>query len=163
MKTFIILLVLSFCFLSCNSKEVHEGEKNKLTDHTLIPQKEYLTVPDELGQKIMSYKLIEQMSVKNYLYKNNEINEDELSQKVILYFETEPTEDQKNQLKDQSAECYWELWTPPADNHPYGFITARLPITKFEDILYLDFIKKVDTGERELQPSLLEKVNKLSK
>lgn len=163
MKTFIVVLALSFCLFSCNSKEVHEVEKNKITARTLIPQEEYLTVPDELSQKIMSYKLIEQMSVKNYLFNNNEITDEDLTQKVILYFETEPTEDQKKQLNDQSAECYWELWTPPADNHQYGFITAKLPIRNFEEIITLDFIKKIDTGERELQPNLLEKVNKLSK
>ncbi len=163
MKTFIVVIVLSFCIFSCNSKEVHEVEKNNLTAQTLIPQEEYLTVPDEFSQKIMSSKLIEQMSVKNYLFKNNEIAEEDLTQKVILYSKSEPTEEQKKQLKDQSVECSWELWTPPADNHPYGFVTAKLPINNFEEIITLDFIEKIDTGERELQPNLLEKVDKLSK
>jgi hypothetical protein len=82
MKTFIVVLVLSFCIFSCNSKEVHEVEKNNLTAQTLIPQEEYLTVPDEFSQKIMSSKLIEQMSVKNYLFKNNEIAEEAIKRSV---------------------------------------------------------------------------------
>ncbi len=48
--------------------------------------------------------------------------------------------------------CYWETWTPPMKNHPYGFVLAELPVEKFEVTLSKNFVKKMDTAEYEAQP-----------
>lgn len=161
MKAFIAIVVLSVIFISCESADKDENSKTKLSENTLIPKTEYLEMSKDCSDKLMSYKLIEQMSVKKYLFKNNGISEAELIQQTIIYFEEEPTVEQKELLTNNSAQCNWDLWTPPADNHPLGFVTAVIPINNFEDIVCLDFVKKIDTGEREISPDYMKKLNNI--
>lgn len=163
MKTIIAISIISmFCF-SCTPQDVQEKkvEENKTNKNTLIPKDEYVNLPDECRKKIMNFKLLEQVSVKNYLYKNEIITEDQLTQNVIFYFEEHPSPEQINQLESESVQCNWELWTPPQSNHPLGFVTAKLPIKHFEKVLCFDFVKKMDTAEREISPNYLEKLNSL--
>ncbi|MDZ7766531.1 MAG: hypothetical protein U5K00_19255 [Melioribacteraceae bacterium] len=125
MKVLLTFVVLAVICLSCNSSEKNQNAKTSLSENSLIPKEEYLEISKECSDKLMSYKLIEQMSVKNYLFKNDEISEANLTQQTIIYFEEEPTVEQKELLENNSAQCNWELWTPPADNHPLGFVTSR--------------------------------------
>ena len=145
MKSIIIIVVLTVFFFACSSQDVKEKGDIVENKNTLIPQKEYISIPETCIKKLMSSKLLEQVSVKNYLFKNGKIAEDKLSQEVIIYFSEEPTETQKNELESQSALCNWNLWTTPAQNHPLGFVTATIAINSFENIVCFDFVKKIDT------------------
>lgn len=158
MKIVITIILLAVLCISCNSSSNNKNEKHG--ENTLIPKEEYLEISKDCSDKLMSYKLVEQMSVKNYLFKNDAISEADLTQQTIIYFEEEPTIEQKK-LLNNSAQCNWELWTPPTDNHPLGFVTAKIPINNIEDIVCLDFVKKIDTAEREISPDFLEKLNNI--
>lgn len=162
MRTKIIIVLLTFLLFACNSQDkVESGELQNVKKTTLIPSNEYIVVPQECSDKILSTDLIKQMSVKNYLFKHEKITNEELTQKVILYFEKEPDADQKTFLNNNSVISDWNSWTPPKPNHPYGFIIAELPITNFNDILCADFIKKIDNAEREISPDMLQKFESL--
>jgi len=162
MKTFIVIFLLSLSYFSCSPQQVEEKEDNKMASHKLIPQDEYISFPKECSKKLMNFKLLEQMSVKNYLYKNDEISEDDLKQKVILYFTEEPSKIQKAELEKESAFCNWESWTPPAENHPFGFVLAELKIKNASNVICLDFVKKIDTGEDKIDPAFLEKLKRIT-
>lgn len=161
MKYIIALITFSIILISCNSSEKNQNTKTSLSENSLIPKEEYIEILKECSDKLMSYTLIEQMSVKNYLFKNDEVSEGDLTQQIIIYFEEEPTVKQKELLTNNLAQCNWELWTPSADNHPLGFVTAVIPINNFEDIACLDFVKKIDTGEREISPDYMKKLNNI--
>lgn len=161
MKSTILSILIILLAFACNSPELHQDKESSTPSNTLIPKEEYLPVPDGCSQKIMSFKLVEQMSLKNYLFKNGKIPDDELNQKVILYFQDEPTEDQKKELQNQSVNCNWELWTPQTSNHPLGYIPAEISINNFKEVMCLDFVQKITTAEDVIDPNYLEKLNGL--
>lgn len=162
MKIIYVLVIAIFCF-SCNTEQSQENDSVQKNRSTLIPAEEYLSFAEDCTHKILSNKLIEQMSAKMYLFRNDLITEEEVIQKVIFYFESEPTTEQKTDLDRYSANIDWSSWSPPSSNHPLGFVMAVVPIPDFEKNLCLEFIKKVDSGETELHPDILMKLNELNK
>lgn len=124
----------------------------QINDRILLQQEDYLSISENLYSKILSGTLLEKISATNYRLTKKQINQSESFNKVILYFEGEPTEAQKIILENEGLECYWELWTPPSYNHPLGFIIANMPVEKFVKTLSFDFIKKMDTADRISTP-----------
>lgn len=161
MKSLVVVFILTVSFYSCSPQKVEEKENNTSITNTLIPKGAYISVPEECSSKVLDFKLIDQMSVKKYLFENDEISEEELMQKVILYFAEEPSEVQKEKLKKESVTAYWKLWTPPAENHPFGFVPAELEIKNFENVICLDFVKKIDTDEKVIEPNYLQKLKNI--
>jgi subtilisin family serine protease len=141
MKKHFYTIVFSILSLSLFSQNI---PKNSNSVHT--------SLSDDLFQKVLSGKLLEKISAKKYQLKKGEITQSESLSKVVIYFEDEPQETQKTVLEDDGVICYWETWTPPMKNHPYGFVLAELPVEKFEVTLSKNFVKKMDTAEYEAQP-----------
>lgn len=162
MKIIYVLIIALICF-SCNSEQTQENDLVKKNHSTLIPVDEYLYFAEDCSHKILSSKLIEQMSAKMYLFRNDLLTEEEVIQKVIFYLESEPSTDQKSELEKYSAKIDWSSWSPPSSNHPLGFVHAEVQIPEFEKYLCSELIKKVDSGEIELHPDILMKLNELNK
>lgn len=150
-KFFAILILLLPAFLFAQIDEKLKGSSLD-QERILINAEQYIQVPPELSDKILSGSLLEKISTKNLLLLNKLKSASEGFSKVILYFESEPLETQKTILESEGIECYWELWTPPSYNHPLGFIVASMPVDKFIKTLSFDFIKKMDTAERQSYP-----------
>lgn len=73
--------------------------------------------------------------------------------KVILYFSEYPSTEQVDELERYCACLYRETWTPPLENHPYGFMLVAVPLTNLQEIFDLPVVKRVDSagrGRREL-------------
>ncbi|MBZ0178679.1 MAG: hypothetical protein K8F36_05245 [Melioribacteraceae bacterium] len=153
MKFPIALVILLILFTAaCRSNEIEQTESNDQNNSKLISVNDYLNVPEECAHKILSGKLIEQMSKKIHLFEIENIDETELVQKVFIYLSSEPSIGQKDELNNLALKCDWESWSPPAANHPLGLLTAEIKIELFKQVLCLEWIKKIDTAEREVQP-----------
>lgn len=68
------------------------------------------------------------------------------TQLIYLHFKTKPDSRLINRLESQGIKLYPESWIPPLDNHPTGFLTAKIPaerelltaISKNKEIIYLN-------------------------
>ncbi len=144
-KNIVIFLIM---FVVIPTFAQNNNQKQKETNARIIlKQNQYIQVPANLSNKILSGKLIEKLSEKKALYENKKIQKKDYQSRVILYFEKYPTTSQVTQLENLGLNCFWELWTPPLENHPLGFVIADMPVDNFEKTLSLSFIKKMDTAE----------------
>ena len=78
--------------------------------------------------------------------------EDLTSQRIFIDFEQEPTQSQLAELQDLGITAYADSWIPPVGDHPTGFILADMPIDKLNELAAKDYIIKVNTAERLLEP-----------
>ena len=153
MKKHIYIIVFPIFYLSLFSQNIQPIQNAvQKSQRIILQQEEYIQLSEDLYQKVLSGKLLEKISAKKYQLKKGEITQSESFSKVVIYFEDEPQETQKTVLNNDGVICYWETWTPPMENHPYGFVLAELPVEKFEVTLTKDFVKKMDTAEYEAQP-----------
>lgn len=70
----------------------------------------------------------------------------------MIYVDKYPTDEQIKSLTNLKINCLLEVWTPPLENHPYGFFLAEIPVQKFTEALSFSFIRKIDTAEYEKFP-----------
>lgn len=146
------LFFLIFVLYLPSQTLVQESSIPYKSDRILLQQNQYVKLDEALYKKVLSGKLLEKISAKRYQLSKGEITTAESFSKVAIYFEDEPDELQKQELQQEGIICYWDIWTPPSDNHPYGFVLADLPANKFEKALGISFIKKMDTAEYESYP-----------
>lgn len=157
MKSSIVsILVHILIAISCRSNEIEQNESEDQSKANLLSSENLITVPEECAHKILSGKLVEQMTSKLLLFEKNKLSNEELVQKIFVYLSSEPSSDQKEELNNLALKCDWDSWIPPAGNHPFGFLTVEIKIDSFEQVLCLEWIKKIDTAERESQSDLLE-------
>jgi len=114
----------------------------------ILTQSDLVKIPNEYTNKVVSGKLIEHISKKNFLAKSN--SNQVASTKVALYFEKFPASEQFHTLDNLAIEYYTETWIPPTDNHPLGFLLASLPNDKLNETLSCNFLKKIDTAEKRM-------------
>lgn len=153
MKKQLFIIVFSLFYLLIPAQIIDQVEFSKSnSERILLQQENYIQLTEAQQSKILSGKLIEKISAKKYQLSKGEITQSQSFTKVVLYFDSIPTELQKEILYAEGLDCYWELWTPPSVNHPYGFIVAAMPVNKFENTISFDFIKKIDTAEHEAIP-----------
>jgi len=130
---FIIVTLLSVAFSS-----------NRL----LVKQANLIPLNRQNQQKILSGLLLEKVSAKRMVQNQILQKSGTASTMVVLYFSSSPSEAELTDLNDLGVECFRDTWTPPLDNHPFGYMIARIPVQNFESILSMNFIKKMDTAER---------------
>ncbi|MBK7631226.1 MAG: S8 family peptidase [Ignavibacteriales bacterium] len=56
-------------------------------------------------------------------------------------------------LENAGAELFPESWIPPLENHPYGFMIAKVPVDKVNILLSENFVIKVGSAETMLEPN----------
>ena len=138
------ILFLLFCIASI-----------QLAQTTIIPNSApQVNLDDTLQRKIVSHKLL--ADVRQGLF-NNMNRPDALVEEekvgVVIYFENYPSSSQISELENLSIDCYTETWIPPLENHPYGFILAKLPPSQLNNALSKSFIKKMDSSTHEAYPN----------
>ncbi|MCK4339728.1 MAG: S8 family serine peptidase, partial [Candidatus Cloacimonetes bacterium] len=143
MKFYIILLL--FILFVLNSIVFSEQKP-------LLTQTDLIIIPMEYKTKIASGFLVRNISEKKYLFKKGLVGDDIENAMVYLYFSVYPASNIIENLEEMGIDCYLETWTPPLDNHPYGFFLAKLPVEKFLDILNVSSLKRIDSAEYKYYP-----------
>jgi subtilisin family serine protease len=106
-----------------------------------------LYIPPTAESKILSGKLYESI-------RNAEKTSDHLKSanvfvnSVIIYFDSYPSTEQIQELENLGVSLYFNTWTPPLENHPFGFMVASIPMNNIQKIIELSSVKKIDSGER---------------
>ena len=113
---------------------------------------EIVNVPVGLSSKILSGRLLQNISEKTMLVKEALLSADSATATVLLYFQEHPTTRQQDSLRSLGVHCYWESWIPPVENHPYGFVVATMPVKNFVGTLSLGFLARMETAEFSRSP-----------
>jgi subtilisin family serine protease len=117
-------------------------------------EKDVISIPLEFEKKIGSADLIISASEKKLEYeqalKNG--NTEKHFIQAIIYLTNFPSSNQLIELKNLGINILPESWTPPAGNHPLGFLSAEIPIDKLLSTLQFDFIQKIDCTKNDFMP-----------
>lgn len=103
-------------------------------------------------------KIISGILIKNVIEKNKKliektITKEEAKEIIGIYYREKPTISQLEELKNIGVIPYINTWTPPLNNHPFGFIMAELPTEKFFNLVVLESVQKVTTLEHQHHPN----------
>ncbi len=74
------------------------------------------------------------------------------NQRIFIHFEHELNDAQVKELQTMGLTLYLDSWIPPVGAHPTGYIIADMPIEVLEELVEIEYIVKLDTAERQLQP-----------
>jgi subtilisin family serine protease len=116
----------------------------------ILQQQDIINVDDKLNNKLLSGKIVEELSVKTYalhnktaLQKSNIVVENAEKMCVAVYFENYPSASELTELDKHGVKYLRGTWTPPLDGHPLGFMLAEIPVDSFLTAINLPYIKKV--------------------
>ncbi len=146
----LVFILLSSLYYSQQLTPVEFNSSPKM--RVLLNQIDLISIPVEVENKILSGKLIQNISEKKYLFENGLLKADQILELIVIYLDKYPTDEQISSMRQLNIICLLDSWTPPLPNHPLGFILAQLPFDKLTETLSLSFIKKMDTAEYENFP-----------
>ena len=106
-------------------------------ERILIPQEYSYNVEVDNISKIASGEVYRLLNEKKYLkqLKPESVNEKIDNILLTIYFQDKPGLDQVSILEKSGIQLYSETWIPPLQNHPYGFMIAKVPIDNFNTLL----------------------------
>ena len=73
-------------------------------------------------------------------------------QRIFIHLSQELNTSQIEELEAMGIILYLDSWIPPVGVHPTGFIIADMPIDKLQGLAEKDYVVKLDTAERRLEP-----------
>ncbi len=73
-------------------------------------------------------------------------------QRIFIHLTKELNSSQVEQLEAIGITLYLGSWIPPVGAHPTGFILADMPIDRLEALAEKNYVVKLDTAERVLEP-----------
>lgn len=73
-------------------------------------------------------------------------------QRIFIHLTKELNSSQIAELEAMGIILYLDSWIPPVGAHPTGFIIADMPIDKLEALAEKDYVVRLDTAERLLEP-----------
>ncbi len=73
-------------------------------------------------------------------------------QRVFIYLKQPLTSSQTGELQALGITLYLNSWIPSTGNNPNGFYLADLPIDKLYALAAKDYVVRLDTAEKLLQP-----------
>lgn len=73
-------------------------------------------------------------------------------QRIFIYLTEELSPSQIEELQAMGIILYLDSWIPPVGAHPAGYIIADMPIDRLQTLIEKDYIVKLDTAERILEP-----------
>jgi subtilisin family serine protease len=121
----------------------------------IVPQDSFYPVEVNNMSKIASGDVFSLLNEKSFLKQLNleSINEITDFALMTIYFDEEPSLDQINSLEKLGIQLYSETWIPPLQNHPLGFMIAKVPVNNFNLLLREDFVMKVGSAENVFEPN----------
>ena len=132
---FLTLLPIS-CSASNNDAVNKKVSSQLLTQVNLRKQQLANPTPDRLG-------IMKNMGMR---VANLEI------QMIFIHLTQKLSPSQIAELEAMGITLYLDSWIPPLENHPTGFILADMPIDRLEALAAKDYVVKLETAERQLQP-----------
>jgi len=73
-------------------------------------------------------------------------------QRIFIHLTKELNSSQVEELEAIGITLYLDSWIPPVGAHPTGFILADMPIDRLEELVEKDYVVRLDTAERVLEP-----------
>ena len=73
-------------------------------------------------------------------------------QRIFIHLERELDDSQVKELENMGLTLYLDSWIPPVGAHPTGYIIADMPIDVLGEVAEEEYIIRLDTAERQLQP-----------
>ncbi len=121
----------------------------------LVPYSSESIIESELVSKITSSEIFEQLREKKYLKQLNPGIEDEKLDNILLtiYFNEKPDLSKLNRIENIGVELFPESWIPAMQNHPYGFMIAKVPVDKVNTLLSENSVIKIGSAETLLEPN----------
>ncbi|MFZ1517933.1 MAG: S8 family serine peptidase [Ignavibacteriaceae bacterium] len=145
MKHFLstMILIISFSYQSFAQQKI------------LVPFSSESIIESELVSKIASGEVFEQLREKKYLKQLNPGIEDEKLDHILLtiYFDEKPAPSELNRIENIGVELFPESWIPAMQNHPYGFMIAKVPVDNVNTLLSENFVIKIGSAETLLEPN----------
>lgn len=145
-----VFALLLFIFLS---------EGNFSQQNITLTRSDIVELHPELAEKLLSGDLLKAVSEKNKSAKINNLRQPE-KLPVVIYQHSYPSNEQLNHYYSLGVTPYTETWTPPLQNHPYGFFLAELPSDKLVETLSLPFLVMMDYADGLAYPAGNESVKK---
>lgn len=75
------------------------------------------------------------------------------TQRIFIHLGQELNQSQVEELEAMNIILYLDSWIPPVGAHPTGFILADMPVDKLGELVEKDYVVRLDTAERQLEPS----------
>lgn len=128
---------------------------NLAQEKILVPQEFSYNVEAENISKIASGEVFRLLNEKKYL---KQLNPESVGEKIdnmllTIYFNEKPGYDQISDLEKFGIQLFTETWIPPLQNHPYGFMIAKVPIDNFNSLLNNKFVVRVGSAETLFEPN----------
>lgn len=73
-------------------------------------------------------------------------------QRIFIHLTDELNPSQIEELEAMGITLYLDFWIPPVGAHPTGFILADMPVDKLEELVSKDYVVRLETAERQLEP-----------
>jgi len=73
-------------------------------------------------------------------------------QRIFIHLSQELNASQIEELDAMGIILYLDSWIPPVGVHPTGFIIADMPIDKLKGLAEKDYVVRLDTAERQVEP-----------
>lgn len=117
------------------------------------------TINEKVSSQLLAQVNLRQEQIANptsdrlEIMKNMGMNVDHLEMQRIFIHSTEKlSQSQVAELEAMGITVYLDSWIPPVGAHPTGFVLAEVPVDKLEALAEKDYIVKLDTAERVLEP-----------
>ncbi|MFC2005262.1 hypothetical protein ACFLUY_03455, partial [Chloroflexota bacterium] len=87
------------------------------------------------------------------IMKNMGMSVDNLEiQRIFIHLTRELNPAQIEEIETIGITPYPDSWIPPLENHPTGFIIADMPVNSLGKLTEKDYVVRLETAERQLQP-----------
>jgi len=73
-------------------------------------------------------------------------------QRIFIHLSQELNTSQIEELEAMGLTLYLDSWIPPVGAHPTGFLIADMPVDKLKELADKEYIVRLDTAERQLEP-----------
>jgi len=74
------------------------------------------------------------------------------TQRIFIHLTQPLSQSQIEELESIGLTLYPDSWIPPVGAHPTGFLLADMPIDKLAEVAEKDYVVRLETAERQLEP-----------
>ncbi len=73
-------------------------------------------------------------------------------QRIFIHLDQPLNQSQVAEFEAMGLTLYLDSWIPPVGAHPTGFISADMPVDKLGEVAEKDYVVRLETAERQLEP-----------
>ena len=137
----ISVIVLTLLPASCSNSETENAVNEKVGSQLLTQV------------NLRKEQIAEPTSDRLEMMKNMGMSVDNLEiQRIFIHLSQELNTSQIEELEAMGITLYLDSWIPAVGDHPTGFLIADMPIDKLEALAEKDYVVRLATAERQLEP-----------